>query len=549
MKMTHRLAQFLMRPLVEELSKQLQPIGSKNKPTKTVAWDFDPMMQMVQASRVKEKPEGSLSFQLLRNFSINYPVARACIDYIKTKAIKLRWNIVQVEEEVDFDPNDPRVKRLADFFNRPAGPRSCYREFMEKILEDYLVVGSIALEKLRTRGGRFMEELKPVDATTIRVYLNEDGRLPVPPDPAYAQVVGGRIVANLTQDELIFENRQSRTNNPYGLSPIESVLIQIDAAIRQARFSLSYFSDGTLPEGFLSMPEGWSKDQIKSFERYFNSIVAGNPIYQRKIKAIPSGSKWIPIKEPDKVNFDRFEKWLMKQTCSVFGVPPSDIGFEEDVNRSTSEVQERKGQERAMRPIATFLENMFTEVIHDDFGFTDLKFVYTDIDPVDRETEAKIDNIRLEGGIISVDEIRNREGMESIGLDHYIKGKEVRLVKDLISPPPDPTKEDDKKEDPPTPPEEKSENTDNEKLFKQDLILWRKQSLRALKDGRPFKRFNSIMLEPWMVEEIYYHLNQSKSKHQVVKVFAPYLDNSMQTLKELQRITDELNAQHLAIEL
>ena len=508
---------------------------------KTIQWEFDPEFNHIQTSRLKRKQEGTLNFSVLRNFSVNYAIARACIDYIKTKAIKLEWAIVPDKDD-DYNPDDPRVDMLHDFFIHPLGKRSSYREFLEAILEDFLVIGSVALEKGKTRGDKFLGELKLVDASTIRVYLDETGRLPEPPDPAYAQIIRGRIVAELTQDELIFENRQSRTNSPYGLSPIESVLIQVEAAIRQSKFSLAYFSEGNMPEGFLTMPEGWSKEQIKSFERYFNAVVSGNPIYQRKIKALPGGAEWQPIKEPDKVNFERFEKWLMKQTCAVFGVPPSDIGFEEDVNRSTSEVQERKGQERAMRPIATLLEDMFTDIIKTDFGFTDLQFKYTDIDPVDREQEAKIDNIRLDGGVVSVDEIRNREGLEPIGLDHYIKGKQVITVKDLLNPPEVEVMDEEKPEDKPK--EDEKEDEVGEKVFKQDLILWRKQSVNALKDERPFKKFESVVLDDWMKEEIYYHLNQVKTKDQIYKVFAPYLNNSMQTLKELQKITDELNSQN-----
>ena len=534
------------RKIKSEVKKQFPQPGDN----KTVQWEFTPGFNMVQASRIKRKQEGSLSFRVLRNFSVNYPIARSCIDYIKTKAIKLNWKVVPSTEDVDFNADDPRIDEVESFFKSPLGNRSTYRKLIEAIIEDYLVIGSIALERVITQGGKFMDELKLVDSSTIRIMLDDEGRVPEPPEVAYAQVIRGRVVAKLTQDELIFTNRQNRTNSLYGLSPLESLIIQADSAIKGAKNSNRFFTDGTLPEGFLEMPEGWTQEQIKTFETYFNALLAGNPMRQRQIKALPAGAKWVPIKKPEDINFKRFEQWLMKQTCSVFGVPPSDIGFEEDVNRSTSEVQSQKGQERAMRPVAVMLEDMFSAIIQDDFGFEDLGFKFIDVDPIDREQEAKIDNTRLEGGVLSVDEIRSREGLEPIGLDHYIKGKNVVLVEQLKTEPQKTTesqtdgeqskqvKVKTKKEAKPK--KKKVDDGESEKVYRQDLILWQKQSVRAYKDKRPFKKFITKALEPWMVEEIYFQLNKTMSRSDIHKVFSPYFNNSMKALKTLQGISDDL---------
>jgi HK97 family phage portal protein len=519
----------------------------------TFMWDLPPGFNFIDTGRRKEKPEGRIDYSTLRNFSVHYPIARSCIDYLKTKVLKLNWDITTEDPDQDLNKDDPRVKLVKAFFKKPLGRSSGYRQFVESILEDYFVVGAIALERMKTRGGQFLGELKLVDASTIKVYVDDYGRIPEPPQNAYAQVIGGSVVVRLTMDDLIYRVRSPRSNTVYGLSPIESIIIQAESALQGSLYSYRWFSDGNMPEGFLKMPEGWTADQIKKFERYFNSMLAGNFRNNRRIKPIPSGAEFVPVKKPEEVGYERFEQWILQLTCTVFGVPPQDIGFTHQINKSSSETQQEMGQERGMRPVAAFLEDMFTDIIQQDFGFADFKFIYTDVDPVDAKTEAEVEKIRLESGVLSVDEIRQLEGREPIGLNHYIKGGKVVLVEDLVDEemrsarkeqslrmneiskePGAGNSEDDNQE---------SDDEDEvvEQAQKQDLTLWRKKSLRDIKRGREFSKFQSVALDDWMVDEIFLQLNKCRSKEHVDKVFAPYLNNSMQTVHYLRKINNDLD--------
>lgn len=509
----------------------------------TFQWDVPLGFNMTSMPKVKQKPEGYISYQTLRNFSVNYPVARACIDYLKTKIIKLNWKIVPANDEDTLDKNDPRLEILNDFFKHPMGYRSKYRAFIDAILEDYLVIGAVAIERLRTRGQMFLGALKMVDAATISIYVDDSGRLPEPPQPAFAQMVRGQKVAELTQDELIYETRNARTNTMFGLSPIESIIVQAEAAMQGSLYSLNWFKEGNIPEGFGELPENWSLDQIKKFQASFDALLAGNPKYQTRIKMVPKGFNYTPAKKPESVGYERFELWILQLTCTVFGVPPQDIGFTHQVNKSSSDTQQEMGQERGMRPIAQFLEDMFTAIIQDDFGFKDLKFSYIDVDPTDKKVEAEIDSIRIRDGVYSVDEVRAREGLAPINLPHYVEGN-VKLVSDLLKPPEDDVALDkdgqpiEDKEEPAK--EDDQEDGEVDQTEKKELSLWRKQSLHALKRGQSFKKFKSNILEDDTIEEIYDQLGHVSTKEGVLKVFEPYFDNSMKTLKVLKKLSHDV---------
>jgi len=384
-------------------------------------------------NKTKYKPEGRISYRSLRNFSVHSPIVRSAIDYLKGKIEKLKWNIIPENETDELNKEDLGVMLLRGFFKHPMGPRSNYREFIDRIIEDYLVIGAVAMEKKFTMGDDFIGQVKLVDSATIKRFIVEDsGEIPEPPDPAYAQIIKGIDVAHLTQDELIYQVRNARNNTVYGLSPIESIVIQIDSALRGSLYSYAWYTDGNVPEGTLELPQELTRQQIKSYERYFNSMLAGNFVNQRKIKVVPAGSKYTPFKKPEDLGYEKFELWILQLICTVFGVPPQDIGFTHQINKSSSDTQQELGQERGMRPIAQFLEILFTNIIQTDFGFDNLKFKYIDIDPVDLKLEAEVQVMRINTGVESVDEIRIKEGKEPIGLNHYVKGKEsVILVEDL----------------------------------------------------------------------------------------------------------------------
>ncbi len=508
----------------QELAKALTT-SSKEQ---TYQMNVPPWMNYATNAQVKEKPEGRVSYISLRNFSIHYPIARACIDYLKTKIVKLNWSIVSEDPEDKLDPTDPRVKLVEAFFKKPLGKRSTHRNMIEAILEDYLVVGSFSLERIRTRGGQFLGEFKLVDSSTIQIKTDQYGRLPEPPEPSFRQVINGTVVTELTQDQLLYVTRGKRTSSPYGLSPLESIIIQAESALQSALYNNAYFKDGNVPEGFGEMPEGWTTKNIREFQDHFDAMMSGNMAQLRKIKMVPKGFNYQAVKKPEALGFDRFELWILQQTCSVFGVPPQDIGYNMQTNKANGEVQQELGEERGMKPLAQLLEGVFTQIITDDFGFEGLKFTYTDLDPTDAKMEAEVNEIKVRNGVLSPDEWRAQDGLEPIGLGHIIK-KDMVTVEQLLNPPEVEAIE--------TPKEEKPKiDADQE----EDLKMWLKQSKNAFKQGRSFKKFQSVTLTEPTIDEIYGQLQQVSKSEDIQVVFEPYLNNTMKTLDVLESLSDAL---------
>jgi len=76
-------------------------------------------------------------------------------------------------------------------------------------------------------------------------------------------------------------------------------------------------TDGNVPEGFIELPQeiASSRDQLKEWQDAWDAMLSGNPQFQRKLKFLPSGMKYQPVRTPDDMTFERFEKWLLQNTC------------------------------------------------------------------------------------------------------------------------------------------------------------------------------------------------------------------------------------------
>jgi hypothetical protein len=264
--------------------------------------------------------------------------------------------------------------------------------------------------------------LIPVDPTTIVLRVTETGGTPTPPDTAYAQFIAGKKIAEFNTDELLYECMRSRSYNPYGLAPIESLIIQVESALRGSLYNLDYFRENNIPEGFITLPEEQANtlDQTKEWQLWFDQLLAGNSRTVHRLKILPGGSEYTAAKKPEDMSFERFEKWLLTVTCAVFDVPPRDIGITDTVNKASDETQENLSKEKGLIPLASFIKEIMDDIISVQLGFDALELAWTNLNPTDHKEEAEIAEREIKMGATSVDEYRIKNGLEPIGLDHYI---------------------------------------------------------------------------------------------------------------------------------
>lgn len=372
----------------------------------------------------RDFPRG-VKHQTLRDFSRYYPILRACINYRKQQITQLDWGIAPIEVVVDKKQKEQYKKDaqlVKQFMKYPTGDKTMsFRTMMNKIIEDLLVLDAVAVYRRTNRKGGLYGYL-PVDAATIELIMNEDGTTPLPPDHAYLQRINGVVKAELTIEEMIYKYLNPRTDSPYGMSPVESLVLVITTALKLGTWTLSYLTEGNVPEGFVELPKDIASDpsQLKQWQQAWDAMFSGNSMYQRKIKFLPEGMKWHPIKRQEDIQYERFEKWLLQNTCAAMAVPPQAIGFQFERGKGATEAEWEIGKERGLYPLALFFKELFDEMIQEDMKMPHLQFIWTNINPTNAKEESEVFGQLVRTGAVSVDEWRLSEGYEPIGLDHYL---------------------------------------------------------------------------------------------------------------------------------
>jgi hypothetical protein len=88
---------------------------------------------------------------------------------------------------------------------------------------------------------------------------------------------------------------------------------------------------------------------------------------------------------------------------------------ERDVNRSTAEEYNDLAFRQAIVPTARlFAESLTRDAIAKKLGWTDLEFVFAELETTDPLEEAQIQQILLQNGVLTVNEVRRMRGLDSL---------------------------------------------------------------------------------------------------------------------------------------
>src|SRR6202163_3119378 len=359
----------------------------------------------------------------LRRFA-ETPVARRAINVIKDRIVGMRWR-VQPRRGRTFDqiPDGARrIQVLTENFEAP-NPDDSFRSLLEQVLEDVIVGGfgasELALSEewvLAGKGARATQTLPlvmwPVEGATIRIMTNWDGR---PESPRYAQVTGlygaeGQIVLN--DEELSYIRLNARTHTPFGLGRVEVAFETINAFLSAYRYAGRLASNSVVQ--YALWLQGLTPAHHDRLIRWWQDEIEGTG----RVPIISAESQPQVLRFGAGTDADlrlALQEFLIRIIANAFDLPAVFLGLEQDVNRSTAAEMSEMAFRSAIVPTARLVaEHLTRDAIAKKLGWTDLEFVFTDVDAQDEMAQAQIDEILLRNGVVTVNEVRRARGLAEI---------------------------------------------------------------------------------------------------------------------------------------
>ena len=387
----------------------------------------------------------------LRRFS-ETPIARRAINCIKDRIAGMRWRIQPRQgyllESIPYGAERARI--LTANFEAP-NPDDSFRSFSEQVLEDIVVGGFGAIEVQRnpgwstaslggknpanlgpdsewqvgqirmsgkggeTWGNSFSSSglplvLWPVDGASIRMNVDWDGS---PTSERYVQVSeASNTQIKLDDDELIYIRLNPRTHTPFGLGRLEVAFETINAFLGAHRYA------GRLASNTVVQYALWLQDLTPEHHerliRWWQDEIEGTG----KVPILSVESKPEVLRFGGGTDADlrlQWQEFLLRVVASAFDLPPFYLGVERDVNRSTAEEYSDLAFRQAIVPTARLLaESLTRDAIQKKLGWNDLEFAFAELDTTDPLEEAQIQQILLQNGVLTVNEVRRMRGLPEI---------------------------------------------------------------------------------------------------------------------------------------
>jgi HK97 family phage portal protein len=345
----------------------------------------------------------------LRRFS-ETPVARKAINTIKDSIAGMRW---RVQPRPGRNPGiadiESRMQALTANFNAP-NPDDSFRSLAEQVLEDIIVGGFGAIEIETTGDPLHPLTLWPVDGASIRIKSDWDG---LPSSPRYAQItgrMGPQAQVALNDDELIYIRLNPRTHTPFGLGRLEVAFETINAFLGANRYAARLASNSVVE--YALWLQGLSPEHHERLIRWWQDEIEGTG----RVPILSVENKPEVLRFGGGTDADlrlQWQEFLLRIIADAFDLPPQSLGLEKDVNRSTASEMTDQAFRQAIVPTARlFAEHLTRDAISKKLGWSDLEFIFSDMDSSGSEIEqAQIQDILIRNGVLTVNEVRQMRGL------------------------------------------------------------------------------------------------------------------------------------------
>lgn len=266
---------------------------------------------------------------------------------------------------------------------------STFDSLCKEWLNDIECIDAGVLELVPGEDG-WLQEIYARDGATFTKNTDAAGRLPTPgsDEPAYWQVgaQAGSIAGStlwdatglprrdsLTQnlwsvgmlgyrpidpipfsrDQIVWVEQHPTTWRAYGFSPVQKVQRLVEILLNQDISNLKYFPTNEIPEGVLNLAET-AGDDLKRFREYWKEEIVGKP---HKLALLNAKTvQWIPFRAtPQELEFLQSQEWYNNLVWMCFGLSANEVGYVQDVNRSTAQEQAEAVWRRTTVPLLELL--------------------------------------------------------------------------------------------------------------------------------------------------------------------------------------------------
>jgi len=400
-----------------------------------------------------------IDYTTCRNIIDRVPLLSAIINTRVEQVKKFSKYVKPSEAEVgyEFYPSDPTKEstekdqkvyyQLASFLDQTGLKYDSTREddfadYLELVTRETLSIDQLATEMQRNRKGDVIAfwmldagTIKRVDpreynmnvSSGIAAGIHGDVQVKPSPDTRFCQMVDGKIVNFYSDDDLIFDYKNKRTDlrfRGWGYSPVEQCIDMITTLL----FGYNYLRDQLMrdrvPKGFIQVMGDVGREQLDAIREYWYAAMSGAG-GTWNIPIVPSGKDgvgidWKSIQTSNRdMEYHKMMMFISSIVAAVFNIDLAELGIKADDSTSligeTGEPRIKASKDRGLAGLLAFIEqhvNKILRKVNDQY-----KFRFVGIEKTDEKAAADLRKLEVETRM-TVNELREADGLEPLK-DNY----------------------------------------------------------------------------------------------------------------------------------
>ena len=360
--------------------------------------------------------------ETLRTFADTCVPLRVVIEQLKREMIGLAVDIMPIDDTGDAPDTDARREELRAWLHQPDGELS-WQQWLNAVMEDLLVIGTPALARMRSEGGDPLG-LRPINAENIAPIPTATGRMPYAPAAAYYQTLYGLPYREYTRDELIYKPFNYRTFTPFGFGPVEQTLMTAVQVLNANIFENNSYTESNIPPGLVQLPEGMGVQQIKEWQAYFDALMTGNQGELQRMKFVPFGSKYEPLKQRLPFQYEMWE-FFTRIFAWALGVAATPVAKTSSLGKG-SEGLSQEALAAGVKPMQAYIEAILDEYLDNadrgltvtgesfPMGFGESRYTVEWIEQREENRAQQLaeDTQLVDRAVLTINEVRINRGVE-----------------------------------------------------------------------------------------------------------------------------------------
>ena len=379
------------------------------------------------------EPHEDPDFAVTRDFMTNaYETnewIRAIIDLTVERSCQVELFPMPIQSRVDgkgdiSDAVKRKMETIAKLLLRPNSDNESFYEIRKKILKDVLIYDEAGAQIIKE--SKYSSEKNEysiwTNITGEELFVNPKPDGTLPDTKTYVQYRNRETIA--TFDKYSFMNfiKNRRAGYANGLSPITSLAISILGDLEMVNYNYKFFQNNAKPNiAFLFENLGFGKGQgaLERAKTWYNRELKGKPHLPLFMGAEKGNVKIHELRTSHKdMEFINWDLLLLSRMLAIYGCQPMVLGVLTDTTgKLNSEVQTEQFKKNAIIPLIRMLVHTMNATLiwaDQNLNFDDIYLTSTNLDIEDEKKQAEIDEIYLEHGVITINQLRSKLQMNSV---------------------------------------------------------------------------------------------------------------------------------------